>query len=399
MAKAIEEQIPYLRSSNFLRTWSERQGLACEIEQVGLSTARSPPRVLHARVKDVPVRTEKEFASRKKKEPQDPWLNLLEAGFKVAETVNVVSEWMKSPAPPQPTPVVKAAPVLPKPVPPFDIQDVPKAMRKVGMPMAARLQERWFAGQENYSRSAPDLRNEIDQNGVHYAPAMVDSTTVKMEWILSFARAKRALGELIQAQVRKPEALKALQSVLAPYRNHQDVLGWNAAHSNFLEYHKKFQFQRQKVNATWGQQIAEFLRRSTMAGGVPDDLTGALGSFNLYAAVQYARFEPANSDRAAIVTHVSVYVRDPYEFSDDQYLGHWSPGHVAVVPAHQAASGKGWLKYPVVEGSVYDNDSVLYPVTNRDYRDWRQQHGQGGDFMIYTDRLSVRLDSPIRVLL
>jgi len=81
-------------------------------------------------------------------------------------------------------------------------------------------------------------------------------------------------------------------------------------------------------------------------------------------------------------------------FSDEQYRGHWSPSHVAAVPARQMA---GWLDYPVGAGSLYDKDSVLYPVTNKDFRDWRQQHGQGGDFMIYTDCRTERLDSPIRV--
>ena len=81
-------------------------------------------------------------------------------------------------------------------------------------------------------------------------------------------------------------------------------------------------------------------------------------------------------------------------FSNEQYLKYSSPSHVAVVLMRQMA---GWLDYPVVDGSVYDKDSVLYPVTNKDYRDWRDQHGQGGDFMIYSDRLTVRLDSPIRV--
>lgn len=67
------------------------------------------------------------------------------------------------------------------------------------------------------------------------------------------------------------------------------------------------------------------------------------------------------------------------------------------VPAHQLADG--WMNDPVADGSVYDKDSVLYPVTHKDYRDWRAKHNQGGDFMIYTDRLSVKLDVPIRVAL
>jgi hypothetical protein len=397
MAKAIEDNITYLKSSNFLRTWSERQGQACELEHVALSTSRPPPRVIHAPpTQPVPVRTEKEIAPRKQKEPQDPYLNVLIAGLKAAEKVRAFSAWLDSP-PPSPAPKATPAPPAPKPVPPFDIQDVPKSMRKLALPTAAKLQERWFAGAANYSRSAQDLQQEIDQNGARYAPAMVDSTTIKMDWVLSFRRAKVAFDELIQTHLRTPNALGTLKSKLAPYRNRNDILGWNAANSDFLAFHQKFQFQRIAVNASWGQRISQFLDRSINAGGVPDNLTAALGSFNFYAAVRYARFESSPAGRVAVVTDVSVYARDPYEFSDEQYLGHWSPSHVAVVPAHQVAGGKGWLDYPVVDGSVYDKDSVLYPVTNKDYRDWRAKHNQGGDFMIYTDRVNVKLDSPIRV--
>ncbi len=77
------------------------------------------------------------------------------------------------------------------------------------------------------------------------------------------------------------------------------------------------------VNATWGQKIEEFLRREATARGVPDDLTGALGAFNFYAAVQYAWFEKTERGAVeAVVSNISVYVRDPYDFSTEQYLGH-----------------------------------------------------------------------------
>lgn len=404
MAKAIEGPISFLRSNNFLRIWSPQQGQVCELAYVALSSAKPPPTVVHAAVKEVPERPQKEVAPRQRKAPEDRTLKMINDGIKVAEAIGAFSAWLKSPPPPPPAHPPAAAktppaPPAPKPVPPFDIQDVPKAMRKVGMPMAAKLQERWFAGRENYSISPQDLLDELDQNGKRYAPAMVDSTTVKMEWVLSFTRAKDAFQELVQGGVRTPEALDVLKTKLAPYKNRPDLWTPREVPSDALEFHKKFQFQRQNVNATWGQRIAAFLARSTAAAGVPDDLTGALGAFNFYAAVAFARFEPAGAYTQAIVTHIAVYVRDPYEFSDDKYLGHWSPSHVAVVPAHQVAGGKGWLDYPVVQGSVYEKDSVLYPVTNKDYRDWRQLHRQGGDFMIYTDRLTVRLASPIRVLL
>jgi hypothetical protein len=90
-------------------------------------------------------------------------------------------------------------------------------------------------------------------------------------------------------------------------------------------------------------------------------------------------------------------VRDSYDFVDDQYLGHWSATHVAVVGAHQLDGGRGWLKYPVTQGDVRKKGNVLYPVTNKHYRDWRLRYRRGGDFMIYTDRRMVVMNPPIRV--
>ncbi|WP_219210665.1 DUF6402 family protein [Variovorax boronicumulans] len=397
MAKAIEGKLTYLKSSNFLRRWTVRECEVCDLADVKLSSARPAPRVAHARPKEVPPRANKTVPARKKLTSEDRLVNLLNMAFATADAVSRFSDWVRSPAPP-PAPLLPPAPPPPparKPVPPFDIQDVPKAMRKVGMPIAAKLQERWFAGQANYSRSSQDLMDEIDQSGARYAQAMVDSTTVKMEWVLSFARAKKEFDELVNAHLWTPAALEILRRKLMPYRARQDIVAWNVANSDFLAFHQKFQFQFQPVNATWAQRIGEFLDRSAKANGVPDDLTGALGAFN--AAVQYAYFDHPRPE--VVVTHISVYVRDPYEFSDDQYLGHWSPSHVAVVPAHQLAGGSGWLDYPIVDGSVHEKDAVLYPVTNKDYRDWRFQYAQGGDFMIYTDRVSVKLDRPIRVRL
>ncbi|MBC7620875.1 MAG: hypothetical protein H7293_18135 [Candidatus Saccharibacteria bacterium] len=385
--------IRYLKSSNFLRTWSEGQCEVCALEGVRLSSARLAPPVAHYGVRAVPARTTREAPPRQRKEV-GPYLNTFNAAFKAADKISAFSAWLKSPTPSTSAPQVKKALAPPvKKVPPFDIQDVPNAMRKVGMPIAAKLQERWFAGAANYSRSDQDLRDEINQNGKRYASAMVDTTTIKLKWVRSFSRAEKAFDELIGESLGSPEALKILKSKLMPYRHRQDIRSWSAANSNLLEFHQKFQFQYIPVNASWGARIAQFLERSFNADGVPDDLTGALGTFNFYAAVRYARF--ADAGRTAFVDEVSVYVRDPYAFTDEQYLGHWSASHVAVVPAHQVAGG--WLNYPVVDVSVYDKDNVLYPVTNKDYRDWRKQHGQGGDFMIYTDRRTVRLDSPIRV--
>jgi hypothetical protein len=224
-----------------------------------------------------------------------------------------------------------------------------------------------------------------------------------MDWVLSFARAKKALDELVRSQLETPRALENLKKILTPYQDKRDIVAWNVAGSDFLHFHKKFQFQRIAVNSTLGQKFAEFIRREAAGLGIPDDLTGALGAFNFYAAVQLAWFDRSvRGSAVAVVTHISVYVRDPYEFSDDQYLGHWNAKNVAIVPAHLVANGEvrsseiEWRRQPIKDDKEGD---FFHPVTNADYRGWRQAHRQGGDFMIYSDRLSIRLDSPIRVVL
>lgn len=68
---------------------------------------------------------------------------------------------------------------------------------------------------------------------------------------------------------------------------------------------------------------------------VPDDLTGALGTFSFYAALGNVYFNHAS--RVARVKSIYVYVRDSYSFRDDdefvsQYLGHWNQSGVYLAP-------------------------------------------------------------------
>lgn len=393
-ARAGDARVTFLKSNNFWRTWKPEHGEVCTSNDVCLRLDRAPPKLLHpppsAQTSGRPAAPPAPPPRRPAK--KDPAVAMLESAMAVAEAVGTFKAWLRSPPPPpRPAPPPPAAPA-PKPVPPFDIQDVPKAMGKLAMPMAAKLQERWFAGYENYSRTSNDLQDELDQNGLRYSKAMVDETTITMDWVMSFPRARRTLAKLIEEDVYKPGSIKTLGDVLRPYRQRGFLIAWNES-ADFLDYHKKFQFQFASVNATWGQRILSFLDRSLTAEGVPDDLTGALGSFNLYAAVKFASLQPYPA--TAVIHEVFVYVRDPYEFSDEQYLGHWNSEHVAVVPAHQLAGG--WLRCPVIQGDLKAKNAVLYPVTNADYRAWRHRHHRGGDFMIYTKPLSVRLPRPIKI--
>lgn len=340
----------------------------------------------------------------RKKVKEDPYVNTVRGAIKTAEAVSGAAAglqlWLKSPPPPPP-PKEKSKPA--QTVPPFDIQDIPGAMRKIGAPIGADLMDKWFAGALNYPPTSDDERDGINQNGVPYPPSMIDTTSVKIEWVLKFARAKKGL-DCLMSQLETVAARREIAKALRPYRNRQDIRPWLECRSDIVRFHKEFQFQQAPVEGTLSQKLTQYVTQSLFNEGVPDDLTCALGSFNFYAAISYAYFDHKN--KSAVVTHISAYVKDNFTFTDEkgaasQYLGHWNRSHVAIVAAHEAAAlaNIGWIDYAVVQGNVYAKDAVLYPVKNSDFRAWQRKHNQGGDFIIYTDRITMKLDTPIRVAL
>jgi hypothetical protein len=154
-------------------------------------------------------------------------------------------------------------------------------------------------------------------------------------------------------------------------------------------------------------------------GGAPDDLTGALGSFNFYAAIGHGRLSRDVNSRktTAEVTGIWVYVKDNYTFTDNeqddrsQYLGHWSRDGVIVMPLDAAAAISSYIPYietpitlPYIDASVTIGNPVIkgnvyYPVHNSDFRQWAIKHQQGGDFVVFSDRRFVPVAPPVKVYL
>ncbi|HIE4839739.1 DUF6402 family protein [Burkholderia multivorans] len=320
---------------------------------------------------------------------------------RIANAFSRFRKWLDTPVPPdQPK-----AEGNKKEVPPFDIQQIPDAMRKEHMPISARLMERWFSGELNYSVTLEDQRNEINQKGELYSESMIDRTTIKMDWVLRHARAKKQYDRLVNFDIYGLRAYETLKDILGRYRSRGDVSPWTVSDYDIRKLHREFQFQRAAVESSFEQKALQAARRLPDAG-VPDDLTGALGAFNFYAAVAGVTFDVGN--RKATVTHIVVYVRDGYSFegaadSRSQYLGHWSQNGVVIVPSYVAANlaDQPWFDFPVVVGStianLYEPGKVYYPVRNRSFREWQATHRQGGDFIIFSDYRPIMLNKPITV--
>ncbi len=70
----------------------------------------------------------------------------------------------------------KTPPKEKEPPPPFDIRDIPIAMKALNFPMGAKFSQKWLDGRA-YVSSGPDAI---------YAADMIDKTSVTMDWLLKY---------------------------------------------------------------------------------------------------------------------------------------------------------------------------------------------------------------------
>jgi len=89
-------------------------------------------------------------------------------------------------------------------LPEFDLQDIPKAMDKMGWPISAKLAREWLASPKHVYNN--------DLNSVQ----PLDDTTVTLDWALKFRGASARLNQLVRQAIYTPNALRAASKVLAP---------------------------------------------------------------------------------------------------------------------------------------------------------------------------------------
>jgi Family of unknown function (DUF6402) len=308
-----------------------------------------------------------------------------------------------------------------KPPVPFDLQDIPASMRKLGWHKSAELMEQWFQGRLNYSRTKSDESKGFDQNGKPYASEFIETTRFTWEWLRKYGAVDKAFNAIsAQDYLTSNKANASGQSaytgmranVLAAVarRRHLFMGTINSKEEcgdDLMELHRRYQFQHYDLN------ILSYPNT---------DLGGSLGDFSIYAAI--ANIEVKRQDFAphtATVTHVYLYVKDNFSFTDDpsgpsQYLGHWNKTGVVYAPLETATAlakkiplfGKYvgeipsgvWDRNP--QGADFpvfmesDPDMVYYPAHNRDFLNWQMKHQRGGNIISFSDLKSVRLEQPIQ---
>lgn len=406
----MEEKISYWRSSDFWRVWVEKKGIEgcviCMDPEVKLSLDRKPPVQRHPPPERKKAESAKQAAV--KSDVADIEWVLTGVG-KILEARRKFDRWLDTPRPPNAPGVTKVSAkellnAVTK-VPAFDIQEIPGVVRRLGMLKAAAIFDRWFAGALNYSPTRQDEINGVNQYGLQYPPAMVDKTSISLDWILKFERAKSQLALLLNELVYSADAKKELAKILINYKHKAILLPDVQCHGDIQLLHRDFQFQRSEVDTSLMQKLEQYLLRETTRRGMPDELSMIFRAFSIYVAIGYVSLTAVGTKTVAAVSHVWVYVKDSFSFTDksgerSQYLGLWNKSGVGIVPAQVLAaklSKPFWVDHPVFENAFLGNFRVLYPVKNSDFRSWQQKNQQGGDFIIYSNKISMRLNRPITI--
>jgi hypothetical protein len=399
----FDREIPYY-SSDLLARWKRRDG--CRPINVTISYSSPPPACTYI---TKPIQAAEPKSPRPKR---DPDLKMLEDIGKIVDSFR--ENWNRplsdffSFKNKNPDSLSDGTTKKDQSIPPFDLQDIPDAMRKIDMPVSAKLMERWFAGELNYSPTPDKEKALINQDGKPYPASMYDTTTIKLEWVLKYPRAKSAFDFLKTRSVLESEsAIKELRKILAPWRRPDSQI--NTSDLRLPELHKQFQYQFANVEGSLEQKLKQYLAREYAYRGIPDDLTGALGSFNFYAAPRTVVYSYDAS--FAYVHSVTLYIKDNYTFTDgpdevSQYLGHWNKCGMVLVPYNKIVEllnwklptvGAMWFATAVATGNPKKAGNVYYPVWNASYREWQRAHHRGGDFIIFSDYQVVELNPPIEV--
>ncbi|WP_310631365.1 DUF6402 family protein [Paraburkholderia sp.] len=400
----MADEFPYYKISANASRWRKMKG-ARVVRVASLSMDKAPP--------SLPADQKPPSTKPPKADPYAKMVTDISGGLAR------LKKWLDTP---DPSKVVPEARERVETVPPFDIQEIPGAMRREGMPIGAKLMERWFAGRLNYSPTDSDEKALINQDGEPHPETMFEGNMVTLKWILGFERARVKYDYLVSQAIRTPNALSKLKEMLRFYAEPIDIFPEKICDGNLMRLHKLFQFQFAGVDGKLSEKLLAQMNPNAERFGVPDDLSSALGSFNFYAAIGHARlfrkFDKKSisfeSERYAEVTGVWVYVKDNYTFADLpgsplQYLEHWGASGVIVMPVDAIASVVDHIPHldspiphldvAVTTGKVSVKSEVYYPVRNKDFRDWAIKHQRGGDFVVLTKPRYVPVYPPITIVL
>ncbi|OWB28824.1 hypothetical protein XocBAI20_12120 [Xanthomonas oryzae pv. oryzicola] len=274
-------------------------------------------------------------------------------------------------------------------VPEFGIADIPAAMDGLKWKEGARFMRKWFTG-EPYVLPKAYKSGQGDDRQLRGTPHLLDDAdiddlcsrsprfkAVVDEVLGSFAGEHLESNDYIGMQDGFFDHLQRSTLVFLRRLNRLGLLDAGAGKFKEGDYDfsdldgidldQKTQFTFRAIGSSFWEKATDAL----------DDVYGAFGALTLkFAATKFRLYEHAGY-QTVLIDRVGMYVRDTYDFiGDEQLLGYWCKSGV-IKPSMWA-----WT----TDAPYIDSGGKrYYRITNKHFNDYRNKHGKGGDFMVYTN--------------
>ena len=243
---------------------------------------------------------------------------------------------------------------------------VPGIMRANNWSVGAAIQELWF----QYPR------------GKSYKDVF-DHSIIKMDWYLTYARAKKLYDSMVNAKVWVNEAGRnRIIDIIKRYirRGNLTLPDGIPKIANFGTFSLKKDYDNatnEHIPILDLDYIQSRVYEESRFQNI-DDLYCALGDYNMHIAVTGFVYY-INADTYGIaIKEIGVYLKDKFDYDGFQPLGFWSPQ---------------WKKANKADP---ENISYFY-VGNSTYREYAARCGFGRDTGIYSDVLVKQVNDHFRV--
>lgn len=244
----------------------------------------------------------------------------------------------------------------------FNILEIPNVMKNIlNWPKSAEIMNLWFKLPCRKMSKEEKEGVNLDKIPSEY----INKTIFTMKWLESFERVKKAKAELLSNQVLWSEnAQKAIKKRFEKF-NIIESSSYIIDNSNLSieELHKNWQFQYKKI----GYSLGNF--------NEVDDLYGSLGNFGLYVAILKAEV----NNNILHIKKIGLYMKDTYDFIDNQYLGHWNEKGMMITIAGKIIEDRFKNK-----GFNFDM-GVADSFGNKDFQEYQNQNQKGGDLLLFSD--------------
>jgi hypothetical protein len=260
------------------------------------------------------------------------------------------------------------------------LTNIPRIMLAQGWTNGAKLLSQWF--------------NRAGTRYPNYTTA--DTTTIKMDWVLSYPGPKALYDEIFDDQIwstRKgrpvlEERLKSWgkltnftetfdQTTKSPIQLEKEYVQYRAYGGGYSGYSGSSGYSSSGYSSSGASGDKANLYSGIIYGGL-NDLIAGLGAFTFRVVVAGSVTPVRPAGHEVTITKVGVFVRDSFDFEGFQFLGFWNDSNNTV-------SGTNPL-----------SGTAVFNSTLRDYRD---THHMGGDFMVFSDLKVTTLKRPHKFLL